>query len=203
MEYISKAGRRWIARHKIGLADLNAEASRYGGTAREISRQRIDPKRFHIGHWSDKFDTLQRRGKHWVLCHRYHNYIYQEQGSGHAKLSITGATLLGTVCSALYQSAKPLPLVAEIPPRSCIGAANPLIIRATEKIGSIEFLLRIDWCAFEPAWEPAKSRTRAPATHSAATSASFDPAQPGRQLPSGRSLYERMKRVAADQPENL
>lgn len=203
MEYISGAGRRWIRRHEIDLADLDTTTSRYGGTERQISRQRIDPHRFHTGVWSDRYDALERRGRYWVLHHRYLNYIYSEQGSGHAKLKIIGASLLDTVCSSLYQSTRPLADVAQVPRRSFVSAAHPLIISATNKIGCVEFLLRIDWHRFEPAWEPAKPRTHTSVLYPVPGTASFSLAPSGQHFPPGRSLYERMIRAAGDRDENL
>ncbi len=145
VELISPTAKRWLKRHRISLSSLHAEchSSMIGNPY--VTRIRVDPIKLHPDYGFGRRDLLIRRGSRWLLRHRYKNYLYEDQGTGHAKLTVYGVTIPQVFCIALKDSLTPITQVVEIPKRCLASSVEGKIISVKCVENEVSLRFRIDW----------------------------------------------------------
>ena len=145
IELISPVGMRWLKKHRIGCASFNYDYFISKSGNRYFSRRRIDPRAFHLSDGCELRDLLIRRGSRWLLRHRYKNYLYEDQGTGHGKLTVAGVSIPQSVCVALTDSLRPIAQLVEIPERCLASNLQGRVISARCHGNAVVFRSRIDW----------------------------------------------------------
>ncbi|PZU56404.1 MAG: hypothetical protein DI547_16595 [Sphingobium sp.] len=144
-ELISPVGANFLKVHKISskvmhhLWFFSTSGNPY------FSERRRDPRTIHLRDGFESRDLLIRKGGRWLLRHRYKNYLYEDQGSGHGKLTISGATLPQSACVALQNSLKPLTEIVEIPKRCLALGLDGRIVSAKCDGDKVSLRFRVDW----------------------------------------------------------
>lgn len=145
VDLISPVGMRWLKKHRINCGCLQRECtvSQIGNLY--VTKPRIDPRRYHPDDGFGCRDLLIRKGSHWLLRHRYKNCLYEDQRTGHGKLTISGASIPSSACIALKDSLKPLAEVVEIPDRCLASRVQGQVVSAKCVRGDVVFRFRIKW----------------------------------------------------------
>jgi hypothetical protein len=143
MEYISLAGLAWLARYGLTI-DMMMDRWKNG--------RGVTPRRTSSGQNPDWEDGdfpdggIIYHGGFWLTYQRSGGISYDEMRNRRAQLVIQGNTLPEATINKLYQSARPLRDVVELPEHCIVNFANAKIIRAKNlKKNAVDFLLRVDW----------------------------------------------------------
>ncbi|HEX7874426.1 MAG TPA: hypothetical protein VF475_16055 [Sphingobium sp.] len=144
-ELISPVGVKWLRAHRINRKHLHYEWFVSTSGNPYFSMKRLDPQAFHLRDGFEIRDLLIRKGSRWLLQHRYKNYLYEDQWSGHVKLTISGVTIPQSVCVALQNSLKPVIEIVEIPKGCLAFGLDGRIVSARCDDDKVALRFQIDW----------------------------------------------------------